>query len=172
MKTVKKLVLAAAILPLTLATASAFAFGGGKGHHKGGPDDECGMGMDRGIFRELNLTDAQKEQLDSMRQAGRKEMKAQFKGKFADNQAERQAQHAKVQALVLADTFDANAANELAKEMAAKQAERRVQMLEKQHKMLSVLTPEQKAKFVDLQNERMQECGAKMHKRFAEKADD
>src|SRR5690606_23694751 len=114
-------------------------------------------------FRELNLTDAQKEQLDSMRQAGRKEMKAQFKGKFADNQAERQAQHAKVQALVLADTFDANAANELAKEMAAKQAERRVQMLEKQHQMLSVLTPEQKAKFVELQNERMQECGAKMH---------
>ncbi|MCA2470508.1 CpxP family protein, partial [Vibrio alginolyticus] len=56
MKSAKKLVLAAVVLPLTLGTASAFAFGG-KDHHKG-PRDECGMGMDRGIMRDLNLTDA------------------------------------------------------------------------------------------------------------------
>jgi len=34
MKSAKKLVLAAVVLPLTLGTASAFAFGG-KDHHKG-----------------------------------------------------------------------------------------------------------------------------------------
>lgn len=74
MKSAKKLVLAAVVLPLTLGTASAFAFGG-KDHHKG-PRDECGMGMDRGIMRDLNLTDAQKDQLQSFRDANRAEMKA------------------------------------------------------------------------------------------------
>ena len=39
MKTAKKLVLAAVVLPLTLGTASAFAFGGKD--HKGGHGD-CG----------------------------------------------------------------------------------------------------------------------------------
>jgi protein CpxP len=32
--------------------------------------------------------------------------------------------------------------------------------------MLSVLTPEQKAEFVKLQNERMQQCGERMQKRM------
>ncbi|MGR2869049.1 CpxP family protein [Vibrio vulnificus] len=163
MKLAKKMVLAAVVLPLTLGTASAFAFGGGKGHHKG-PDGE------RGMMRQLDLTDAQKEQLDAMRGSNRAQMKEMHQGNFAANQAERQAQHAKVQALLLADNFDQATANELAKQMAEKQAERRVKMLEKQHQMLSILTPEQKAKFVELQNERMQECGDKMQKRMEKHA--
>ncbi|POC01068.1 stress adaptor protein CpxP [Vibrio vulnificus] len=169
MKLAKKMVLAAVVLPLTLGTASAFAFGGGKGHHKG-PDGECGMGMERGMMRQLDLTDAQKEQLDAMRGSNRAQMKEMHQGNFAANQAERQAQHAKVQVLLLADNFDQATANELAKQMAEKQAERRVKMLEKQHQMLSILTPEQKAKFVELQNERMQECSDKMQKRMEKHA--
>ena len=55
MKSAKKLVLAAVVLPLTLGAASAFAYGG-KNHHQG-PCDECGMGMDRGIMRDLSLTE-------------------------------------------------------------------------------------------------------------------
>ena len=50
--------------------------------------------------------------------------------------------------------------------MVERQTEHRVQMLERKHQMLSVLTPEQKAEFVKLQNERMQECGDRMHKRM------
>ncbi|EKM12339.1 CpxP family protein [Vibrio harveyi] len=163
MKTAKKLVLAAVVLPLTLGTASAFAFGG-KDHkgHRG----ECGMGMDRGIMRQLDLTDAQKDQLKEMREANKAEMKAKFADGKEARMAERQAHHDKVQALLLADNFDAAAANDLAKEMVEKQTERRVKMMEKKHQMLSVLTPEQKTKFVELQKERQQKCGEKMQKRM------
>ncbi len=167
MKMTKKLVLAAVVLPLTLGTASAFAFGGK--HHKGGPDSECGMGFDRGIMRQLNLTDEQQAQLKEMRNENRAEMKQKFKGDFEARQAQMQAHHAKVQALVLADTFDEAAANKLAKEMVEQHTERKVQMLAKQHQMLSVLTPEQKAQFVELQNERMSECSDKMQKRMNNK---
>ncbi len=141
MKTAKKLVLAAVVLPLTLGTASAFAFGGKD--HKGGHGD-CGKGMDRGIMRQLDLTDAQKDQLKEMRQANKAAMKAKFADGKEARMAERQAHHEKVQALLLADNFDEAAANDLAKEMVEKQTERRVAMLEKKHQMLSVLTPEQK----------------------------
>ncbi|CAK4069874.1 MULTISPECIES: CpxP family protein [Vibrio] len=167
MKMAKKLVVAAVVLPLTLGTASAFAFGG-KDHKKGG-HGECGGGFDRGMMRQLDLTDAQKEQLKEMREAGKQEMKANFKGNFSERQAEMQAHHAKVQQLVLADNFDQAAADELAKAMVEKQTERKVKMLEKQHQMLSILTPEQKAKFTELQQERMGKCAEKMQKRFADK---
>ncbi|MCW8333919.1 CpxP family protein [Vibrio sp. SCSIO 43135] len=159
MKTAKKLVLAAVVLPLTLGTASAFAFGG-KDHGKG-MGGKCG-GFDRGVMRQLDLTDAQKEQLKEMREAGKAEMKAKFEQGGEERQAAMKAHHEKVQALVLADTFDQAAANDLAKEMAEKQAERRVKMLEKQHQMLSILTPEQKEKFVELSQERHQKCADKM----------
>ena len=154
MKTAKKLVLAAVVLPLTLGTASAFAFGGKD--HKG----------HRGIMRQLDLTDAQKDQLKEMREANKAEMKAKFADGKEARMAERQAHHEKVQALLLADNFDAAAANDLAKEMVEKQTERRVKMMEKKHQMLSVLTPEQKTKFVELQKERQQKCGEKMQKRM------
>jgi protein CpxP len=165
MKLAKKLVLAAVVVPLTLGTASAFAFGG-KDHKKGG-HGECG-GFDRGIIRQLDLTDAQKEQLQEMREAGKKEMKANFKGNFETRHAEMQAHKAKVQELVLADNFDQAQANELAKAMVEKQTERKVKMLEKQHQMLSILTPEQKEKFVELSQQRADKCAEKMQKRFAE----
>lgn len=166
MNTAKKMVLAAVVLPLTLGTASAWAFGGGgKDNHKG-PRDECRGGLDRGIMRQLDLTEEQQAQLKEMREAGRDEMKAQFKENFESHQAQMQAHRASVQALVLADTFDQAAAQELAKQMVDQQTERRVKMLEKEHKMLSVLTPEQKAKFVELQQERATECGEKMQKRM------
>ncbi|EGU30050.1 periplasmic repressor CpxP [Vibrio ichthyoenteri ATCC 700023] len=157
MKTVKKFVLAAAIIPLAFASASAMAFGG-KGDHKGG---QCQGGMDRGMMKKLELTDAQKTQLKEMREANKTEMKAKFAETSDARKAERQAQHEKVQQLVLADNFDQAAANELAKNMVEKQTERKVKMLEKQHQMLSVLTPEQKAKFVELSKERMEKCGEK-----------
>ncbi len=154
MNTIKKLVLAAAVIPVAFASASAFAFGG-KGDHKGG---RCHGGMDRGIFKQLDLTDAQKDQLKEMREANKAEMKQNYQANFEARKAERQAYHDKVQQLVLADNFDQAAANDLAKEMVEQQTERKVKMLEKRHQMLSVLTPEQKAKFVELSKERMTKC--------------
>lgn len=164
MKNAKKLVLAAVVLPLTLATTSAFAFGGGKGHDKG-PHGECGM--DRGMWRQLDLTDAQKTQLKEMRESGKEQMREKHKEQFAAHQAERQAMQEQVNQLVLADTFDQASANELAKQMVEKQTERKVRMLEKQHQMLSILTPEQKEQYVELKKERMTKCQDKMQKHFS-----
>lgn len=171
MKNVKKIIIAAAVLPLALGTASAYAFGG-KGDHKGGYDGhgKCGgEEMGKRMFRQLDLTDEQKTQLKEMKQANRSAMKGKMGAQGAEKMAERQAHHAKVQALVLADTFDAEAANALAAEMVEQQTERRVKMLEKKHEMLSILTPEQKVKFTELQNERMAKCSEKMQDRMEKK---
>ncbi|MBR9788872.1 MAG: CpxP family protein [Vibrionaceae bacterium] len=165
MKSAKKMVLTAVILSLTLGAAGAFAYGG-KDQQKG-PRDECGPGMDRGIMRQMNLTDAQKDQLQSFRDANRAEMRGKNSADRDARLAERQAYHAKMQALVLADNFDEVQAAALAKEMVEKQTERRVEMLKRKHQMLSVLTPEQKAEFVKLQNERMQQCDNRMQKRMS-----
>ncbi|WP_117236246.1 CpxP family protein [Vibrio maerlii] len=164
MKNIKKIVIAAAVLPMALTSASAYAFGGkDSGQHKGGM---CGGGdMGKGMMRDLDLTDEQKEQFKEMRKAGKEQMKAKFAENGADMMAARQAQQAKVSDLVLADNFDEAAARALASEMVEKQTERRVNMLKKQHEMLSILTPEQKVKFKELQAEKMQKCQEKMEKR-------
>lgn len=79
-----------------------------------------------------------------MREADRAEMKAKRGANKTAKMAQMKAHHEKVQALVLADNFDEAAANDLASQMVAKQTERRVAMLKKQHDMMSVLTAEQK----------------------------
>lgn len=114
-------------------------------------------------MQQLDLTADQQAKLKEMRGANRDQMKNEFKGQ---KQAQMQAHHAKVQALVLADNFDEAAANELAKEMVDQQVSHRVKMLEKRHDMLSVLTPEQKVKFQELQQERMQKCMANGQKKM------
>ncbi len=163
MKTAKKLVLAAVVLPLTLGTASALAYGG-KNHHRG-PNDDCGIGgigFERGMMRQLDLTSDQQEKLRAMRGAG----KNSFKGNYEAMRAEMQAHRDQMHALMLADDFDKAAANELAKQMVEQQSERRVQMMERQHQMLSILTPEQKAKFVEMHNQRVGECDYRMKNRM------
>ena len=164
MKMTKKLVLAAVVLPLTLGTASAFAFGG-KDHKKGG-HGECGGGFDRGMMSQLDLTDAQQDQFKQMRSEGKQAMKAEFKQNFQQRHAQKQAHQAQVHQLLLADNFDQAAANELAKQMVEQQTERKVKRLEKQYQMMSILTPEQKNKLVELQQQRSEQCSEKMQQRF------
>ena len=154
MKMAKKLILASVVLPLVLST-SAFAFGG-KDHK--GPQDECRPGLDRGMMKELNLTDTQKEQFKTLRQANKEEMKERFNDKKEQGEKARMAHFDKVNSLLMADKFDPAKATELAQEMSDKQVKRQVNMLSKQHKMLSILTPEQKTKFIELQKERMEDC--------------
>jgi protein CpxP len=154
MKMAKKLILASVVLPLVLST-SAFAFGG-KDHK--GPQDDCRPGLDRGMMKELNLTDTQKEQFKTLRQANKEEMKERFNDKKEQGEKARMAHFDKVNALLTADKFDPAKATELAQEMSDKQVKRQVDMLSKQHKMLSILTPEQKTKFIELQKERMEDC--------------
>ncbi|PJE54975.1 CpxP family protein [Marinomonas polaris] len=154
MKMAKKLILASVVLPLVLST-SAFAFGG-KDHK--GPQEECRPGLDRGMMKELNLTDSQKEQFKTLRQANKEEMKERFNDKKEQGEKARMAHFDKVNSLLMADKFDPAKATELAQEMSDKQVKRQVDMLSKQHKMLSILTPEQKTKFIELQKERMEDC--------------
>ena len=165
MKMTKKLVLAAAALPLIFGTASAYAYGGGdKGDHKG-MLGKCG-GFDKKVMRQLDLTDAQETELKEMREDNRAEMKEKHAGNKADKMARMKAHQEKVQALVLADNFDEAAANELASQMVEKQTERRVAMLKKQHQMMSVLTAEQKTQLKEIQQDRMTKCADKMEKRM------
>jgi protein CpxP len=172
MKNAKKLVLAAAALPMIFGTASAYAFGGKHGGQDGfdgkGFGGKCG-GFDRGIMRDFDLTDEQKDQFKELRKDKRGERKGK-RGKFnAEDLTEMQAYQTKAQELVLADTFDEGQAQELAAKMVEKQAERRVQMLQAQHEMLSILTPDQKAKLKELQAERMQECSERIQERMADR---
>lgn len=166
MTTFKKTLLMAIALPLALGSASVLAFGGdhnGGGHHGGyhGGKGGCGMQDGRKAFRELDLTDTQKQQMKEMRQANREAMK----GNFAEKHADMQANHQKMQSLLLAADFDESAVRELAQQMSEQQVERRVAMMKQRHEMLNILTPEQKTKLQQLQADRAEQCEA----RWAEK---
>ncbi|CSA30323.1 repressor CpxP [Vibrio cholerae] len=144
MKLAKKMILAAAVLPLTLGTTAALAYGG-HGWDKEG-DGHCGDRGERGIWKQLDLTAEQQAQL--------KEMRAN-RGQSHDAM---KALHAQERALVLAADFDQAAAENLAKQMVDQQVTHRVKMMEKRHQMMSILTAEQKAKLQTLQQEKMAEC--------------
>lgn len=163
MKMTKKIVIAAAALPMIFATASAYAFGG-----KGGPDMDGhrGKGGDKfmKLVRQLDLTEEQKDQFRDMREAKRDEMQANREANRDARQAEMKAQFSAVQDLVLADDFDQAKAEELAAVMVEKQTERRVQMLAQKHEMLSILTDEQKEELKVLQAERMEQMSERMGK--------
>ncbi|MDV2393238.1 CpxP family protein [Vibrio cholerae] len=152
MKLAKKMILAAAVLPLALGTTAALAYGG-HGWDKEG-DGHCGDRGERGIWKQLDLTAEQQAQLKEMREAGREEMRAN-RGQSHDAM---KALHAQERTLVLAADFDQAAAENLAKQMVDQQVTHRVKMMEKRHQMMSILTAEQKAKLQTLQQEKMAEC--------------
>jgi protein CpxP len=90
-----------------------------------------------------------------MREEGREQMQQK---RQAGPSEQMKAMRDKERALMLAPNFDKAQATELAKQMVDMQVERRVQMMEKRHQMLNVLTPEQKTQFQNLQQERMAKC--------------
>ncbi|GLT17907.1 periplasmic repressor CpxP [Vibrio zhanjiangensis] len=162
MKTVTKLVLATIVLPLSLTSVSAYA-NSGKGH---GKPEHKEFAVDPSLMRELDLSPEQQTQLKELRNTMKNGLKAQRQENFAAHQAEMQANREKMQALLLAESFDKSAADELVRAMLDKQAEHKVMLLEKQHQMLSILTPQQKAKYVELQKERDEKRAQKRHERL------
>lgn len=88
------------------------------------------------MFKGLNLTDAQKEQMRTIMKASHKEMKR-------PSLEERRAVHS----IIAADTFDRSKAEAQANEMSANGKARALSMLETQNKLYNVLTPEQKKQF-------------------------
>lgn len=143
MKMFNKTLIIAMALPLALGSMSAFA---GQDHH------EQTMKGHRGgnnIFSELNLTATQKQEIKTLRQANRSEHKTLR----VENHKKMQAERQQLETLVLADNFDSSAVRAVAEKMSRQQVERRVTMLEQRHKMLSILTPEQKQKYVELKQQ-------------------
>ena len=157
----KKLLLAAVVLPLTFGSVGAFAEGG-KGHK----DREFAprIGLDMQLIKKLDLSDEQKDELKALRKEAKEEHKAMREDRHQGPSEEMKQQRKAVTDLLLADTFDQAKANSIALEMATHQAERQVKMLEKQHQILSILTPEQKQKLLELQQERAEKRMEKMRK--------
>ncbi len=96
-------------------------------HHRGGMHD---------MFKDLKLTDAQKQQMKAIMKDARKDMKR-------PSMEERR----EVQSVIAADKFDQAKAEALAEKMTANGKARALSMLETQNKMYNVLTADQKKQF-------------------------
>ncbi|MDO6706267.1 CpxP family protein [Photobacterium sp. 1_MG-2023] len=161
-QTMKHTLVAVLAMPLVFGSVAAVA-GGGKAHGKGYYGD-CGPHGDRGIFSDLNLTDAQKEQMRALRDS-QKESKREHRD---EGREAMKANHEKMQALMLADSFDENAVRALAKQMSDQQIEHRVNRMKHRHDLLNILTPEQKAQYKTLKAEKQAECMAKWKEKRSE----
>lgn len=109
----------------------------GGGMHRGGRD----FGM-RGL-RELNLTDAQKEQIRTIMESKRANMEA------------RQTQHEEVRQIMEAKRSGTITADQQARLKALHQ-QRKAEMRQTHEQILAILTPEQKAQLEQLKQERKQ----------------
>ncbi|MCC5825180.1 Spy/CpxP family protein refolding chaperone [Alkalimonas sp.] len=102
-------------------------------------------GAERHTLRQLALSDAQKQQLQAMRQ----EQRAQY-----GDRAEQRQQRQQLQQLVQADSFDATAARLLLEQHQQQQLERQLAMLEFRHQFWQQLTPEQREQWQQQRSER------------------
>ncbi|MCS2172651.1 ATP-independent periplasmic protein-refolding chaperone Spy [Scandinavium sp. TWS1a] len=100
-------------------------------HHKGKP----GMHHDM-MFKGLNLTDAQKQQIRDIM----KEQRGKMQRPSLD---ERRAMHN----LIASDSFDKAKAEEMVTKMEAQHKDMAVSRMETQNKIYNILTPEQKKQF-------------------------
>ena len=106
-------------------------------HHKGpkGPHHDM-------MFKGLNLTDAQKQQIRDIK-----------KGEFAQMQQERRSMHE----VIASDTFDKAKAEAQIAKMDEQRKAHMLAHLETQNKIYNVLTPEQKKQFNAIFEKRLTE---------------
>lgn len=112
-------------------TAAAPAEGKMMMHHKG-----PGMHNEMMMFKDLNLTDAQKQQIRDIRKSEREQMKR-------PPLEERRAMHD----IIASDSFDKAKAEAQIDKMAEQHKARMLAHLETQNKIYNILTPEQKKQF-------------------------
>jgi len=110
-------------------------------HHKGGRDGEHGN-----MFKGLNLTDAQKQQIRTIMQ----EKHGQMKGSW---QQDKRGMHD----LVASESFDKAKAQAQVDKMAENYKVRMLSHMENQNKIYNILTPEQKKQFNDKFEKRLTE---------------
>ena len=101
-------------------------------HHKGKP----GMHHEMMMFKDLNLTDAQKQQVRDIMKSQRDQMKR-------PSLDERRAMHD----IIASDSFDKAKAEAQIDKMAEQHKARMLAHLETQNKIYNILTPEQKKQF-------------------------
>ncbi|MBG0574580.1 ATP-independent periplasmic protein-refolding chaperone Spy [Enterobacter ludwigii] len=101
-------------------------------HHKGKP----GMHHEMMMFKDLNLTDAQKQQVRDIMKSQRDQMKR-------PSLDERRAMHY----IIASDSFDKAKAEAQIDKMAEQHKARMLAHMETQNKIYNILTPEQKKQF-------------------------
>ncbi|MBE3467852.1 ATP-independent periplasmic protein-refolding chaperone [Enterobacter cloacae complex sp. P15RS] len=116
----------------TATTTAAPAEGKMMMHHKGKP----GMHHEMMMFKDLNLTDAQKQQIRDIMKSQRDQMKH-------PPLEERRAMHD----IIASDSFDKAKAEAQIDKMAEQHKARMLAHMETQNKIYNILTPEQKKQF-------------------------
>lgn len=132
MKSIRITQLATVFLATVLSISSVNVLA--KSHH---PDDgPMPGGMLHRLLKSVDLTESQQQQIRDLTE------------KFRATQPEREQmveQHEQLQALVKADTFDANAARALLEKQQAQMLDRKIAGLQLMHDIRAVLTKEQQA---------------------------
>lgn len=155
----KKWLAAAMILPLALGSVSVFAAGGQKGGDRGDKGGQgCNVEMGDRMFRQLDLTEAQKAEMKTIRN----EIKQKGQQRSPEMRANMQGIKAQEQALVLAADFDEAKAQELAASMVEQRTAMQVERMRNQHRMMNVLNEDQKQQLVEMRADKMAKCQQKM----------
>ncbi|MEZ5428018.1 MAG: Spy/CpxP family protein refolding chaperone [Pyrinomonadaceae bacterium] len=173
----KKLTIAIIAIAL-VAVGAIFVFGqtadtategkkfGGDGHHrKFGKGGKRGMRGHRGMgmmFRGLDLTDAQKEQMKSIAQSSRESTKSLHEQMRTNRQ--------QLEQLSENGNFNESQVQALAQQQGALQAQLIVERERVKSQMYAVLTAEQKAKAAELKAQFKQKMQERMQKRAERKA--
>ncbi|MBL4829848.1 MAG: periplasmic heavy metal sensor [Aliivibrio sp.] len=159
MKTLtKRVIIGALALPLVMGSTAALAFGGGNGggHHgdrMGG--GKCDMMSGKRALKQLDLSEQQQTEF--------KDLMATHRSAMQDRQPNSELQQLKQQmnTLLLNADFNEDEVRSLATQMSTLQVDKKVEMAQKRHQMLNILTEEQKIEFQEAQQQMMVKCQAK-----------
>lgn len=145
----KKTLIALVALPMVLGSAGVMARGGDHGSQGG---KHGGLGFDHQIMKQLELTDAQKEEFKTLHKQMREEGKA-AKQDRSEKRAAMKANRDQMEKLILAEKFDESAVRDLAQKMANDRIEGEVKFAKARHDMMQILTPEQRQKLQEIRKE-------------------
>lgn len=134
-----------------IVSTGAMAFGN-MGH--GDEKNQCKMGGDRALLKQLELTDEQQKQLADVQDKNNAAKRASIKNNM---QAYKDAMEA-MNSIIYADKFDEAQAKEVATKAADYQIKNQVEIAKGRYDMLQVLTAEQREQFKTLEAENMQNC--------------
>lgn len=137
------LLLTAAMLGVGATASVAASPWGGADKHGCAHGEKRGL---HGIFKKLNLSEQQRDQLFEIRHSQRPALREKMK--------ELRKSRGALRELALAETYDAAQVKKAADEQARIQADLTMMRTETMHKMMEILTPEQKQQLAELRSQR------------------